>query len=539
MEAPEIHHSAHPAIAADRWPPRVAAHVLGLGLLTATLIVLPAAPSDLDRFQLPKETVVHLAVWLAVWLTRPLPAASFRPAARTALAGFVITTVLAAFGAANGWLAFRAVALTITAVAALLTARRLAAAGQGDILLHWCGLAAVCGAVTGLAQAYGASNRLFTTLRAPGGTFGNRNFVAHFSALGLMLLMFRLLSARRRLVFAASAAGVVITSAAVVISRSRAAWLGASIGVAVLVVALIIAHRQGRCRLAGVRVAIIASALVAGAAGAILVPNQLAWRASSPYADTLARLADATSGSGRGRMLQYRHSLTLVRQHPILGVGPANWPLAYPTVAPADDPSWSYSDPTPFNPWPSSDWIALVSERGVLGLVMVILLGVAVGWRGLRASRQTGPQVLAGAVLLALLTTIALQGAFDAVLLLPAPVLLSAMAVGALLHQVDGEVGVAPVPQRPAWNVALLIVLGLGAVRSSEQTVAYIVAGNGASSSRLEWAAHIDPASYPIRIALARRLPCARARGHIRAALQLAPTWPAPRAEVHRCGVSP
>ena len=46
----------------------------------------------------------------------------------------------------------------------------------------------------------------------------------------------------------------------------------------------------------------------------------------------------------------------------------------------------------------------------------------------------------------------------------------------------------------------------------------------------------VDPTSYPIRIALAMRAPCASARDDAKAALRLAPGWPAPRAAMKRCG---
>ena len=68
MTALPFDSSALDHVAADRWPRRTAADVLGLGLVLAVIIALPAAPSDLDRHQLPKETVMHLTTWLAVVL---------------------------------------------------------------------------------------------------------------------------------------------------------------------------------------------------------------------------------------------------------------------------------------------------------------------------------------------------------------------------------------------------------------------------------------------------------------------------------------
>src|SRR5579872_5951165 len=141
--------------AAARWPVRAAAHLLGIGLVAAVIVALPIAPTDLDRNQLPKETIVHLTTWLAVLLARPLPPRALRPALRWSLALLLAVAVASAAVASNGWLAFRATALMITAAAAFVTAAHIAALGAGDIILAWCATAGVVGAGTGLAQAYG------------------------------------------------------------------------------------------------------------------------------------------------------------------------------------------------------------------------------------------------------------------------------------------------------------------------------------------------------------------------------------------------
>jgi len=55
----------------------------------------------------------------------------------------------------------------------------------------------VLGALTGLAQAYGLINTNLASLsRAPGGTFGNRNFMAHLVAIGLPVLLYLAFEAR-------------------------------------------------------------------------------------------------------------------------------------------------------------------------------------------------------------------------------------------------------------------------------------------------------------------------------------------------------
>ncbi len=516
-----------------RWQERLAAHLLGGGLLLAVLAALPTAPTDLDRHQLPKETVVHLATWLAVALLRP-GMGSLSRAARLGLALLLGATLASAAFADNPWLAFRAGSLTLTGAAALLAAHQLATRGLGGVLLAWLGGAAFIGTLTGLAQAYGLQLPNFATTRLPGGSFGNRNFLAHLAAIALPIIALLAVTARRSIgALAAAAAGGALVGA-IVLTRSRAAWLAAAAGIGVVVLSLLLARRRGALPVATARVAMLGFALVIGPLLALTLPNDLNWRSDSPYAETLSGIANTQEGSGRGRVIQYRNTLELAAAHPIVGVGPGNWPLRYNEVAPPNDPTWVWGDVIPINPWPSSDWMALISERGIIALAGSLLLGLALAWRAFGRLQRAGDDALRGAAALGVLTATAVVGAFDAVLLLPVPLLFVALAIGALASTTPFPMeSVAP----SRWRAALPLVLMVVALRSVEQTAAYVVAGSGRATGRMVWAARLDPTSYPLRIALATRLPCARARGHARAAMALAPNWPASRNAAARCGV--
>ncbi len=122
--------------------------------------------------------------------------------------------------------------------------------------------------------------------------------------------------------------------------------------------------------------------------------------------------------------------------HPVLGVGPGNWPVIYPKFAPANDPSLSDATGMTSNPWPSSDWVAALSERGVLAFLALVAFVLMLLRGALTARYDAGREpherlaALAGGgiVLIA-----ALEGAFDAVLLLPTPSIVVWAAAGALL----------------------------------------------------------------------------------------------------------
>lgn len=503
--------------------------------MLAVLAALPVAPSDLDRHQFPKETLVHLGVWLALLVSRPwsfLPGRGALRVGAVALGGWSIVT---AFFATNPWMGWRAAALTVTGLAAFALVHHLARAGETRTLLGWAALAAAVGAGTGLAQAMGYEHPSFSRLRAPGGTFGNRNFLAHIAAAALPVVAFGVVTTRRRVAVIVGAIGFALLASALVLTRSRAGWLAAIAGLGTVVVLVAFTRFRRSVPLPIGRAVLLTAMLGAGAAAAIVVPNTLEWRSDSPYTDTLGNLTNYREGSGRGRLLQYQNTLMLAVRHPLLGVGAGNWSLHYGEVAPRGDPSFASNDVVPLNPWPSSDWLALASERGVPGVLAALLLAFGLAWRGVVALRIGGERALAGATLLGTLAAIGVAGLFDAVLLLAVPVLFTAIVVGALAAAADGDAEAsAPVGSPGSWLLLVLVTSGL--VRSTMQTAGYLVAGDGTSRTRLERAALIDPFNYQLRIRLARG-PCRTSRDDARAALQLAPTWPAAKAAARRCGV--
>jgi O-antigen ligase len=515
------------------WTTRWSAHLLGLGLALAVLAALPAAPSDLDRFQLPKELVMHGTVWAALLLARPRDWAWPSRAIRAALGLLVLVSIASASVALNAWLGWRGTMLTITASVAFLLAHHLGR-DHGWRLVGWALAGATVAAATAAAQAWGLDSVLFAPRRAPGGTLGNRNFVGHIAALGLpAAVVLTVIAARWRAAVFATLAGALIL-ALLILTRSRAAWLGAGAGLGTTALALVLAWRHGGLPIPRARLALLGAGAVLSGIVAFGVPNTLDWRSDSPYRDTLTGVANFQEGSGRGRLIQYRRTLGLAAEHPLLGVGPANWPIRYGEVAPPSDPSWAFGDDIPLNPWPSSDWIALASERGIPGVVAVLLLGMGLLWRGWRGIRSGGTRGAAGALLIGTVAAVVVVGGFDAVLLLPVPALLVALVAGGTLALTAGEVP-PPTSSRRGWWLLAAIVVAVATARSAQQVAAYAIAGDGGSRSALRWAARVDPTSYPIRIRLARQGSCREARPHIAAVRRLAPNWPATVRVARRC----
>ena len=513
--------------------PGLIALTIGLGATAVILAAVPSAIFDLDRFSVAKETVLLGTALLATVLLLGRIEQVEMGVAEFCLAAFAIWSFLSAVLATNHWLAARSLGLTVGGTSLFYTARFASERGSRRFLIGLLVLAVVVGGATGLAQAYGWSSVLLADSRAPGGTLGNRNFLAHLMVLGIPLAGWLLVTAGSRLGMWLAGVAASAMIAAVVLSRSRAAWVGfaATVIASVVVGALTrgSAHRLPRGRLM-----VMLGALVLGALAALIVPNQLEWKSASPYHDSLRDVLNYHEGSGRGRLIQYQNSLRLAARDPVFGVGPGNWLVRYPQVATPGDPSYAGSDPIPTNPWPSSDWIGLIAERGVVGTLCWLAWLVALGITALRRVRD--PEHGVGALAaIALIVGLSVQGLFDAVMLLAPPMIVALAGLGSLLPATRSVVSV-PVSGRRSRMIMAMAVLLLGfAGRSAGELIAIVTAGSGSPRSRLEDAVGWDPGSYRLHILLAMRMPCPAAEVHARQAAALLPYHPWPRRLLERC----
>ena len=509
------------------------------GAIAVVLLALPYKAFDLDRFFVPKELALHATAaitGLIALVRRPRPSLS---RVDMFLLAFIGLSLLSALFAENWWLATRALAITASGVTVFWVARVLALAGYERALIAGLATAIVLGALTALLQAYGIEPEYVSLSRAPGGTFGNRNFMAHLSAIGTPIILLCAIEARRAWGFALGTLGMAFVAAALVLSRSRAAWLALVVGGALM---FLLGWRMRDAWTDAVRrrrLTVLTGVTAAAVLAALLLPNALEWKSNSPYLDSVKGVVNYKEGSGAGRLVQYRNSLSMATAHPVLGVGPGNWAVEYPKFASRNDPSLNDEGMTS-NPWPSSDWVAMMAERGFAAVVVFVLalFGLLVGaW--MRARAASTPHERLGAVALAATVVIAaIVGAFDAVLLIAIPSLFLWSIVGALspagktrttlpAHVRGAVLGVAVV-------FALMIVL-----RSSGQIAAMSVYTAAATTAQSSRAALFDPGSYRINVRLAEayasRGDCARVRQYAGAARELFPNAAQPKRLLRRC----
>jgi len=494
------------------------------GAIAVVLATTTLHAFELDRFFVPKELVLHVTAVLAAFSAR---GKRVEGRASLFLALFLALSVVSAVFATNPWLAMRAVAISASGAVLFWSARAV----RREPLVHGLAFAVVLVAITSLLQTYGVETRFFSESRAPGGTLGNRNFVAHAGAFGLPLVLWSALRARRFSGYVIASGGALLVTGALVLTRSRAAWLAFGAVVFVFFAAMILSRAlrgDGRTWRRLIGMLIFAGG---GVAAALLLPNTLKWRSDNPYLETLERVADYHEGSGRGRLVQYEQSLRMAARHPLFGVGPGNWSVAYPDHAARRDPSL---DPnrggTTYNPWPSSDWVAAISERGLAAAVLLGLVFVILALGALRQlfSAITVEDAITATALLGTVTGAVIAGLFDAVLLLALPAFLVWCALGALSTP-------APASRvRFAFAIAALLAL-LGAGRSGAQLYAMNVFATRGDRASLQRAAVVDPGNYRLRLRLARMGRRGERCEHALAARALFPHADAARAAARGC----
>jgi O-antigen ligase len=522
----------------------LAASLLALGAVAVVIVVLEWKVFELDRYFVPKELVLHATAFAIAAALAIRGIRGWGDNADWLLAFFLAWSAVSAVFAGNQWLAQRALAVSISSAAIFWCARSLSEQGLMRLLLAGAAAAGVAAAITSLLQAYGVESPYFTLARAPGGTLGNRNFVAHLAAIALPSAAWCAVTTRSSAGSIAGYIGTGMLAATLVLSRSRAAWLAVAAYLVIILIPLFVSRKHWGSKVIGSRLGLLLLALALGGLLAVVLPNTLNWKSDSPYLDSARNVVDYSKGSGRGRIAQYRNSLEMVKKDPLLGVGPGNWPVKYVRVAPRNDKSLAESGMTA-NPWPSSDWVAYVSERGLvaalalLGVFASLFFGSLRKWRDL----PDGSAVLAKVALAATIVATMVVSAFDAVLMLPAPAFVTWLAIGAAAGRRTSTRPATIAPRlRKGLIAVVLLLMSVSVARSGAMVMSMAAVGTGGTRAGWIRGALLDPGSYRInqRVAelYANRGQCSRARPFASRARSLFPDAAAPKRVLRRCGRS-
>jgi O-antigen ligase len=515
---------------------------LAVAAIGAALGVVTYRSFDLDRFFVPKELALHLgALGMALFVMSRRERRSWT-AADVALAAWVGFSVISMFGATSAWHAMRALSLTASSAIVYWCASTLRAGGRDRAVVVILCLAISLAGASALAQAYGFVLESFATNRAPGGTLGNRNFVAHVAAMALPMILWLVATTRSTFRAMLGSGAILVASAALVLSRTRASWLALAIWLAIVLPLTWRGRSVFRAAMAPGRGRLLAATLVGGIVLALVVPNALDWKSDSPYLDSVKGVVNYREGSGAGRLRQYQNSLKMTRAHPVAGVGPGNWAAEYPAFAGRGDPSLTESGMTA-NPWPSSDWVAAISERGIpaalaiIGFVLILLRNAWKGWSdSVYSSRERVGALAGGSVVL----VGAIEGTFDAVTLLAFPAIVMWASAGALIPAAR-----ALFTSPPSSRAIPIRVLGVGllwsalvAISAAKINAMRLYSTGTYDATRA--AAGYDPGSYRIQLRAAEvqasRGMCPEARINAQNAVSLFPHAQAARQVLARCG---
>ncbi len=504
--------------------------LLGAGLLLCIGVATRSRFILSDRFYYPKEFALHLFA-LAMALTAVMRGGAVKiTRLDLLLLGFLGWSAIAALGAANPWWAQSAVGATAAGLVVFWVSRSLRDRGHERILLGIVAVAVAIVAGAAVLEAYGAIH-VSVGMRAPGGVLGNRNSMAHVLVLGTPTLLLFAIGLRRRVGTLLAAVALLAIAMALVLSRTRGAWLTAMILAGWVVLTLPLTWRVVRHAVSRRRAALWAGATMIGVVAAVYLPNRLAWRSASPYASTLSRILDLEKGTGRGRLLQHGNTVRMIRDHPLLGVGPGNWSVLYAQYAPPGDPSLYPRDVVPVWRFPSGEWIGIAADVGLPGLAILLPAGwmfVRSAWRGMRR-RDDDRAVLRALALSCTLVALALIGTIDPVFRTPAVGFLMFMILGVLAPREPTWFAFAPAgPPRWLWAAGVLIVLAPGVVLTGRQLWAALLYSTSATPTLLTRAVSIYPGDYRAHVLLATawvdRHRCDLARPYIERALTLYPT---------------
>lgn len=476
-----------------RWLPLV-------GLTLVPWLAWPRGPSLEGHHLFREAALASLALLALVGGARRRRA---HDALDVSVLAFALVSVLAAALAVDPWTGLRLAGLTCAAAVVFVAGRDLDATLRRRVL----GFAAAALATWAVGESLGLWPTLGTAHgRAPCGPLATRNELAHVLALALASWLSADVPKARRW-RALESVALALLAAGVVVTRSRAAW------VSTLAAALVAGVLM--CRVVWPRLL----AALAGATGAVLLPTHLAWRSAHPFFDSWRTLLDAITGSGAGRVQQALTSMRLLRDAPVLGVGPGHWAVHYPRVAAPTDPTVAFDSLEPVSRLLTCDAVAVWVERGVLGGLLAVATAAAAwsAWRSAEVSRAVRAGTVAGGVALVGLV-----------------VLDSVLAVAATL----APVVVALAPPRPGvsvvgaskrwWTGAMAVTLvAVVGARAADLVALTWRTGRRASLERLERAAAVSPGDYLARAQLAEahvlRGSCVAARPWLDAALKLRP----------------
>ena len=368
-------------------------------ILPGLFVLIPLVfDADLYRFAyLPKLAVLQVGVLLlatgfaremAAGRTKWVPSPTFLPAVL-----FLLLSLCSVWGATNIFTATTFLAYQLTLFLLYIVVSQTATDVGVERLARWACAAGTVFSLIGVFEFWGADTSAIPSNGRPSSTFAYRNFAGTYLIALLPLAAVLALQARRWLDLILGLTAGLLMALFLVYTRSRGAWVGAAVGFGTLLALFLNSHGTWLGRRAVLRtrhglIALACTALIfllfASASPTIRSPHSR--KIDEGKTELLDALGSFTAtGGSRGRWTLWSHTIDMIADHAILGVGLANWKLIYPAY---DDDEMIRVGSAPERPHNDFLWIA--AESGVLSLVIYVWVLVAALWLALSLIRQRG-----------------------------------------------------------------------------------------------------------------------------------------------------
>lgn len=367
----------------------------GFRILAATLIAVPLVfDGDLLRFTLlPKRLAVQIGLLLLLMLLTRDVLNTDRPCIPRSILNlptlaYALVTATALLWAGNVVAAIESVSHLLTYVllffAAVTTVRREQTPQLAETVC-WVGIIV---SIIGLGEFWGIDSSIPSNGR-PSATFGYRNMAASYLVMAIPFAVGLIATTHSRRTYGIAITSATLMTVFLVYTRTRGAWV--ALLFAVVVTALFsIPYRPATGSLLsstwGKRLLAI---------GALVVLTLSPWEphlASSRArhidegkATLLNALSSASRpGADRGRRAIWSHTLEMIGDRPLMGVGPGNWQYAYPLYDGGDMLRVGSAPERPHN-----DYLWIAAETGLVGLAAYLWLLAAAGLIFVRAVRDS------------------------------------------------------------------------------------------------------------------------------------------------------
>ena len=371
-----------------------ASHQIGrtVFLILCVLVPLTLHTSVYNFDLLPKRLVLQSALCLiaAFWVydlhthrTTIHKSAFYLP-----LASYLCLSVLAISQAVNPLSAMVAISHQLTFATLFLLATHLFPIQS---LTSFCRISASVGifiSLMGILEARGFDGPFPLSNGRPSATFGYRNFAAAFLILNIPLSIVLVLNAQKK---SDAILGIISTALMLVFliyTRTRGAWIGIGCASLLTIATAYLTHRRSPLVFSqilkdrSIQLTTLIAFVVTVALS--LSPPTIASQQSRAIDEKKANLLDAlsfasTPEADRGRTAMWQHTLDIISDYPLLGIGTGNWQHIYPRY---DGGDMVGADSAPLRP--HNDYLEIASETGILSLCAYLWLLITIAWVVLR-----------------------------------------------------------------------------------------------------------------------------------------------------------